>query len=217
MTEPTDLAVAHNRTPTELIQQLDLRRAIVARLAEQPVEDPSLRTAVWTFVGIERHAGTSPGHVITALTALIAAADIKPASRRQALTRRVILWGVEAYFGHLDGDVVGRDGDAFSDSPATPAWPTDVACPSPVLTRLSETVVASASIEARQPLTHSPLANHESLVNEATTFPSSGVAEPEESWYGDWRVRLTRKLSRRSDGRWEPLILFRLATAGETV
>jgi len=31
--------------------------------------------------------------------------------------RRVILWCVEAYFGHLGGDVLGREADAFADLP----------------------------------------------------------------------------------------------------
>ena len=30
---------------------------------------------------------------------------------------RAVPVSVEAYFGHFDGDVVGRDGDALSDSP----------------------------------------------------------------------------------------------------
>jgi hypothetical protein len=46
-------------------------------------------------------------------------------------------------------------------------------------------------------------------------FLSASVAEPDESWHADWRARLTRNLSRRSDGRWEPLTWFHAAMATE--
>jgi hypothetical protein len=55
--------------------------------------------------------------VILTLTELLESAKLEPASARQPLLRLVILWCVEAYFGHLGGDVVGRDGQALSDSP----------------------------------------------------------------------------------------------------
>jgi hypothetical protein len=95
----------------------DLRSAIVESLAVTPIAEESLRRGVWTFVAAERNAGTSPGHVIMALTELVDAATISPVSARPPLMRRVILWCVEAYFGHLGGDVVGRDGDSLGDSP----------------------------------------------------------------------------------------------------
>jgi hypothetical protein len=94
----------------------DLRAVISQALRASDIDDQLLRRGVWTYVGAERSAGTSPGHVILALTELVEAANISPVSLRQARMRQVILWCVEAYFGHLGGDVVGRDGEAFSDS-----------------------------------------------------------------------------------------------------
>ena len=107
-----------NRTLAEVAESQDLRSVISTALSSTPVDEPSLRRGVWTYVGAERHAGTSPGHVIMALTDLIDAAKIAPVADRQALMRRVILWCVEAYFGHLGGDVVGCNGNALADSPA---------------------------------------------------------------------------------------------------
>ncbi len=71
----------------------------------EPVYVESLRRAVWTYVGAERDAGTSPGQVVTALTELVDAAGMAPPSMSRALTGRVILWCVEAYFGQLGCDV----------------------------------------------------------------------------------------------------------------
>jgi hypothetical protein len=208
MTEHTAGSVAGERTPAELAGLLELRRAIAVYLAETPVDDVSLRGAVWTYVGTERHAGTSPGHVISALTGMIGVADIAPAPRRQALTRRVVLWGVEAYFGHLDGDVMGRDGDALSDSPATTAWPTDTVRSAPRKGNSLAVVLATTEREARHRLTRSPRATAEEIATEPAPFPASSAAEREEDWHSDWRLRLTRNLSRRSDGRWESLTWF---------
>jgi hypothetical protein len=107
------------RSSASRADEWDLRSGIVAALAVTPVNEELLRRGVWTYVGAERHAGTSPGHVIMALTDLLESSQIVPSTLRQTLTRHVILWCVEAYFGHLGGDVVGRHGDALSDS-ATP-------------------------------------------------------------------------------------------------
>ena len=100
-----------------IVDSQDLRSAIVRSLAETPVDEESLRRNVWTFVSAERDAGTPPGHVIMALTDLVEAADISPIGAHQPLMRRVILWCVEAYFGHVGGDVVGRDRDSLGDLP----------------------------------------------------------------------------------------------------
>lgn len=54
-------------------------------------------------------------------------------------------------------------------------------------------------------LRRQPLATPLELANEPDPFPATTVAAPNESFYADWRKRLTRNLSRRSDGRWEPL------------
>jgi hypothetical protein len=100
-----------------IVDSQDPRSAIERCLAETPVAEESLRRKVWTFVSAERHAGTPPGHVIMALTDLVEAANISPIGAHQPLMRRVILWCVEAYFGHVGGDVVGRDGDSLGDAP----------------------------------------------------------------------------------------------------
>ncbi len=52
---------------------------------------------------------------------------------------------------------------------------------------------------------HEPLATPEAVALETAPFPRTTDAEPEETGFADWRARLTRNLSRRSDGRWEPL------------
>lgn len=96
----------------------DLRTVIGDALAARPLDESALRRGVWTYVGGERHAGASPGHVIMALTSFIEAAKIEPHDERLAITRRVILWCVEAYFGHLGGDVVGSSDRALSDTGA---------------------------------------------------------------------------------------------------
>jgi hypothetical protein len=59
----------------------------------------------------------------------------------------------------------------------------------------------------------SPLATPEANGREPAPFPSVTDAEPEETGFADWRARLTRNLSRRSEGRWEPLT--RVHRAGE--
>ena len=105
------------RTDIDLADAQDLRSVIAAALAATPVDEESLRRGVWTYVGAERHAGAPAGRVIVTLTELVEEARLEPASVRQPIMRRVILWCVEAYFGHLGGDVVGRDGDAFTDAP----------------------------------------------------------------------------------------------------
>lgn len=99
------------------LESQDLRSVISEALAGIELDEEALRRGVWTYVGAERHRGTPPGHVIMALTELVDGANLQPLNVRQALTRRVILWCVEAYFGHLGGDVVGRDREALSDSP----------------------------------------------------------------------------------------------------
>lgn len=104
-----------NRTLEELADARDLRAVLTGALAADHVDTESLRRGVWTYVGAERHAGTSPGLVIMALTTIVESARITPIAKRQALMRQVILWCVEAYFGHLGGDVVGRESGAISD------------------------------------------------------------------------------------------------------
>lgn len=105
------------RSALELADAADLRSVIAAALAANPVDEDALRRGVWTLVGTERDAGASPGQVIMALTDLVGEAGLAPFSEQQARLRRVILWCVEAYFGHLGGDVIGREPDAFGDLP----------------------------------------------------------------------------------------------------
>ena len=84
----------------------DLASVISAALKASPIDIASLRRGVWTYVGEERQAGTSPGRVILALTELIDATTAgASAMERGAVTKRVILWCVEAYFGQLGGEV----------------------------------------------------------------------------------------------------------------
>jgi hypothetical protein len=64
---------------------------------------------VWMLVGMERGAGASPSQVITTLTDLVDEAEFTTISARRGRLRQVILWCVEAYFGHLGGDVLRGD------------------------------------------------------------------------------------------------------------
>lgn len=114
--DPSNGSPAVRRDTTHAYAQ-DLRAGIAAALSVTPVDEQLLRRGVWRYVGAERHAGTSPGHVIMALSEVVESSAIFPMSVRQTLLRHVILWCVEAYFGHLGGDVVGRNGKALSDSP----------------------------------------------------------------------------------------------------
>lgn len=105
------------RSALELADAADLRSVITAALAANPFDEDALRRGVWTLVGTERDAGASPGQVIMVLTDLVNETQVAPASEQLARLRRVILWCVEAYFGHLGGDVLGREPDAFGDLP----------------------------------------------------------------------------------------------------
>jgi len=80
----------------------DLRSVIATALAAVPIDEEPLRRGVWTFVRAARDAGAQPGDVIVALTTLVEAAPLPSVSSRDRL-RQVILWCVEAYFGHLGG------------------------------------------------------------------------------------------------------------------
>jgi hypothetical protein len=94
------------RTVDDLADAKDLRAGIATALADKPIDEHALRCAVWSFVGTERRADVPPAMVIVRLTGLIDNANIVPVSARLALTRRVILWCVEEYFGHLGGDAL---------------------------------------------------------------------------------------------------------------
>ena len=96
------------RGAAELAEMADLRSAVAASLATAPINDVSLRRDVWMLVGMERGTGASPSQVITTLTDLVDEAAFTTLSARHGRLRQVILWCVEAYFGHLGGDVLGR-------------------------------------------------------------------------------------------------------------
>jgi hypothetical protein len=98
------------RSFEDLADARELRAAISAALAETPMDEHTARCAVWSFVGTERRAGVPPAVVIARLTDLIDESKISPTSARLDLTRRVILWCVEEYFGHLGGDALAMDG-----------------------------------------------------------------------------------------------------------
>jgi len=72
-----------------------------------PIDEQTLRDAVWTYVRAEREVGVAPGVVILALTDMVERAKIVPDAARDARTRDVILWCVEAYFGQRGGAPAG--------------------------------------------------------------------------------------------------------------
>ena len=96
-------------TPDEIDDAQDLRSVIVTALSAAPVDQESLRHAVWTYVRAERDVGARPGTVIETLTEIVDASPLTRGSARDEVTRDVILWCVEAYFGHLGGKGVGRE------------------------------------------------------------------------------------------------------------
>src|SRR4051812_29861939 len=102
---------AETRTLAQLQDSQDLESVISAALAVRPLDESMLRRGVWTYVGEERQAGTSPGRVILTLTELIERSTTGSRMEQQAVMRRVILWCVEAYFGHL-GDSLEAQADA---------------------------------------------------------------------------------------------------------
>lgn len=99
-----------DRHPTleEVEDSQDLRSVIAAALAATAVDQELLRRAVWTYVGAERDVGAPPGRVIVTLTQIVEASPVAQRPVRDELTRLVVLWCVEAYFGHLGGEGVGR-------------------------------------------------------------------------------------------------------------
>jgi hypothetical protein len=57
------------RSAESVADAADLKSVMTAALATNPVDESALRREVWTYVGGERDAGASPGHIIMALTA----------------------------------------------------------------------------------------------------------------------------------------------------
>jgi hypothetical protein len=100
-------ARAATRTVAQHLDARDLRAAIADALASADGRQQTLRDAVWTYVRAERDIGVAPGVVILALTDIVERARLDP-NVRPARTRDLILWCVEAYFGHLGGAGVGH-------------------------------------------------------------------------------------------------------------
>lgn len=87
-----------------------LRTVIFVTLAANRFDEPSLRSAVLTYVGAERAARTPLGQVITLLTELIDASNIAPMSVRHAIARQVTLWSVERYYSYQGDDPLDGEG-----------------------------------------------------------------------------------------------------------
>ena len=108
------------RAVDDLTDAKDPRALISTALTDLPIDEHWLRCAVWSFVGTERRAGVSPALIILQLTGLVDACSV-PAPARLALTRTMILWCVEEYFGSLGADVLAVDSPhEAADSPARP-------------------------------------------------------------------------------------------------
>lgn len=50
-----------------------------------------------------------------------------------------------------------------------------------------------------------PLATPSEVAMQDPAYPCPDAGSPDETLFVDWRERLARNLSRRSDGRWDPL------------
>jgi hypothetical protein len=108
------------RSVENLADAKELRSVISTVLARTPVDESALRCAVWSFVGNERAAGVPPALIITRLTSLVDAAPITPVSSQLSITRQVILWCVEEYFGCLGGNIFGGAQASFEPFLASP-------------------------------------------------------------------------------------------------
>ena len=102
MISPNAIAL---RTVEDLADAKQLRSVIATILANAPIDGHALRCAVSIFVAGERTATVPPALVITRLTGLVDDAAGVPLAVRAELTRQVILWCVEEYFGDLGGDL----------------------------------------------------------------------------------------------------------------
>ena len=65
--------------------------------------------------------------------------------------------------------------------------------------------MSAAEYQERWSRIRSPIATPEEVSVEARPFPITTAALPVETFFSDWRERLTRNLSRRNTSRWEPL------------
>ena len=114
-------ARAATRTLAQHLDARDLRAVIVQTLASVSIDEQTLRDAVWTYVRAEREVGVAPGVVILALTDMVERAKIVPDAARDARTREVILWCVEAYFGQRGSAPAGEDHEVSPGEPVQEA------------------------------------------------------------------------------------------------
>ena len=77
----------------------DYRFVIAHVLAQRPFDEETVHDCVCTYVRAERDDGRSASDVIVALSELVERPGGASAAVRHRLTRRVIPWCVEAYFG----------------------------------------------------------------------------------------------------------------------
>jgi len=112
---------AATRTLAQHLDARDLRAVIVQTLASVSIDEQTLRDAVWTYVRAEREVGVAPGVVILALTDMVERAKIVPDAARDARTREVILWCVEAYFGQRGGAPAVEDHELSRGEPVQEA------------------------------------------------------------------------------------------------
>ena len=96
---------APTRTLAQFEQSQHLELAIAEALAARPIDESMLRVSIYHYVSEEGHAGTSAGRITVALADMVEQSKVALTTEQQAVTRRVILWCVEAYFGSLGGPV----------------------------------------------------------------------------------------------------------------
>lgn len=142
--------VPRELTLEEIEDAQDLRSVIAAGLAATPVDEESLRQAVWTYVGAERDVGARPGRVIVTLTELVEAAPMAPRTVRDERMRRVILWCASKRTS--DVSVAREWEEGALPLPATRRWqsrgsrPTDESLPSSFALLRLATVAFPATI-----------------------------------------------------------------------
>jgi hypothetical protein len=82
----------------------DYRLVIAHVLTQDPFNEESVYDCVCTYVRAERDIGRSASDVSVALSDLVERTGALSAAARDDLTRRVIPWCVEAYFGTSEAD-----------------------------------------------------------------------------------------------------------------
>ena len=103
-----DSAPADDRSTDPLARSVDLRSALDAALAVQPVDLTALRRGVAAYVCRERDAGVSAMYAISQLRRIIEDARLTPHEQGE-VARHVVVWCVEAYFNRPGTAVGGGD------------------------------------------------------------------------------------------------------------